>query len=79
MKQSIKMLSSAEAEGALLGALLLDGQVAKTRLRELNSSLFFNDNHKAILKALKHISNNGDEISEHTLLLHLQRSEKAMA
>ena len=24
-------------------------------------------------------SNNGDEISEHTLLLHLQRSEKAMA
>ena len=79
MKQSIKMPSSPEAERALLGALLLDGQAAKTRLRELNSSLFFNDNHKAILKALKHISNKGDEISEHTLLLHLKRSEKAMA
>ncbi|HIA05829.1 MAG TPA: hypothetical protein EYN71_03815 [Flavobacteriales bacterium] len=79
MKQSIKMPSSPEAEGALLGALLLDGQAAKTRLRELNPSLFFNDNHKAILKALKHISNKGDEISEHTLLLHHNRSEIAMA
>jgi hypothetical protein len=79
MNPQIKVPSLPDAERAVLGALLLEPEQAQKRLRELPASLFLDDGHKAVLRAIRKLVERGESLDELVLKAHLERSKECDA
>ena len=76
MNPQIKVPSHPDAERAVLGALLLEPEQAQKRLRELPASLFLDDGHKAVLRAIRKLVERGEPLEELALIAQLKRSKE---
>jgi hypothetical protein len=79
MNPQIKVPSLPDAERAVLRSLLLEPEQAQKRLRELPASLFLDDGHKAVLRAIRKLVERGESLDELVLKAHLERSKECDA